>query len=76
MMKLLDSTTLPCEENKMTKADLVEEVAEVIGQRVAKRDFGLVADAVLDAVQDTLARGDHIEIRGLTAGWTGTPACP
>ncbi len=48
----------------MTKADLVEQVAGVIGQRVTKRDCGLVADAFLDAVQDTLARGDHIEIRG------------
>ncbi len=48
----------------MTKADLVEQVAGVIGQRVTKRDCGLVVDAFLDAVQDTLARGDHIEIRG------------
>ncbi|MDE0074291.1 MAG: integration host factor subunit beta [Gammaproteobacteria bacterium] len=48
----------------MTKADLVEQVAVVIGPRVTKRDCGLVVDAFLDAVKDTLARGDHIEIRG------------
>ena len=48
----------------MTKADLVEQVAEAIGRRVTKRDCGLVVDAFLDAVKDTLASGDHIEIRG------------
>lgn len=48
----------------MTKADLVEQVADAVGPRVTKRDCGLVVDAFLDAVQDTLARGDHIEIRG------------
>ena len=49
---------------QMTKADLVEQAAGTIGQRVTKRDCGLVIDAFLDAVKDTLARGDHIEIRG------------
>ena len=48
----------------MTKAGLVEQVADVIGPQVTKRDCGLVVDAFLDAVKDTLARGDHIEIRG------------
>ncbi len=48
----------------MTKSDLVEQVADVIGPRVTKRDCGLVVDAFLAAVKDTLARGDHIEIRG------------
>ncbi len=48
----------------MTKADLVEQVADVIGPRVTKKDCGLVVDAFLNAVKDTLARGDHIEIRG------------
>ena len=47
----------------MTKADLVEQVAEAVGPRVTKRDCGLVVDAFLDAVKDTLARGDNIEIR-------------
>ena len=49
---------------KMTKADLVDRAASAIGQRVTKRDCGLVIDAFLDAVKDTLARGGHIEIRG------------
>ena len=48
----------------MTKADLVVHTGGAIGQRVAKPDCGLVIDAFLDAVKDTLARGDHIEIRG------------
>ena len=48
----------------MTKADLVERVADALGPRVTKRDCGLVVDAFLDALKDTLASGDHIEIRG------------
>ena len=48
----------------MTKADLVEQVADVIGPRVTKRECGLVVDAFLDAVKDALARGDRIELRG------------
>ena len=48
----------------MTKADFVEQVADVIGPQVTKRDCGIVVDAFRDAVTDTLARGDHIEIRG------------
>ena len=47
----------------MTKADLVEQVADAVGPRVTKRACGLVVDAFLDAVKDALARGDHIEIR-------------
>ena len=48
----------------MTKADLVEQAADVAAPRVTKRDCGLVVDAFLDAVKDALARGDHIELRG------------
>ena len=48
----------------MTKADLVEQVADAIGWRVTKGDCGLVVDAFLDAVKAALARGDHIELRG------------
>lgn len=48
----------------MTKADLVEQVADALGGRVTKRDCGLVVDAFLDAVKETVARGDGIEIRG------------
>ena len=47
----------------MTKADLVEQVAEVIGPRVTKEECGLVVEAFLDAVKDPLARGDGIELR-------------
>ena len=47
----------------MTKADLVEQVAAMIGPRVTKRDCGLVVDAFLDAVKDALARGNGIEPR-------------
>ena len=63
-MELLDLATLPGEERKMTKADLVEQVADAVGPRVTKRDCGLVVDAFLDAVKDALAHGDNIEIRG------------
>ena len=48
----------------MTKADLVEQVADAIGPRVTKRECGLVVDAFLDAVKEALARGDGIELRG------------
>ena len=48
----------------MTKADLVEQVADAIGPRVTKKECGLVVNAFLDAVKDALARGDGIELRG------------
>ena len=48
----------------MTKADLIEQAVDVIGQRVTKKDCALVVDAFLGAVKNALARGDHIEIRG------------
>ena len=48
----------------MTKADLVEQIADAIGRRITKRDCGLVVDAFLDAVKEALARGDGIELRG------------
>ena len=43
------------EKGIMTKADLVEQVADAVGPRVTKRDCGLVVDAFLDAVKDALA---------------------
>ena len=64
IMKLPDCATLHGEDKRMTKADLVEQAADMIGSGVTKRDCGLVVDAFLDAVKDTLARGDNIEIRG------------
>ena len=48
----------------MTKADLVEKVAEAVGPRVTKRECGLMVEAFLDAVRDALAQGDRIELRG------------
>ena len=48
----------------MAKADVVEQVADVIGPRVAKKECGLMVDAFLDALTDALARGDRIELRG------------
>ena len=48
----------------MTKADLVEQVADAIGPGVTKKDCSLVVDAFLNAVKRALANGEHIEIRG------------
>ena len=48
----------------MTKADLVERAADVVGPCVTKRDCGLVVDAFLDAIKGAMEHGDHIEIRG------------
>ena len=48
----------------MTKADLVEQVADAIGPGVTKKDCALVVDGFLNAVKAALARGDNIEIRG------------
>jgi integration host factor subunit beta len=48
----------------MTKADLVEQVAEAIGPGVTKKDCALVVDGFLNAVKQALAEGENIEIRG------------
>ena len=48
----------------MTKADLVEQVAEAIGPGVTKKDCALVVDAFLGSVKQALGRGENIEIRG------------
>jgi len=48
----------------MTKADLVEQVAEAIGPGVTKKDCALVVDGFLNAVKLALANGNNIEIRG------------
>ena len=48
----------------MTKADLVEQVADAIGPGVTKKDCALVVDGFLNAVKQALALGDNIEIRG------------
>lgn len=56
----------------MTKADLVEKVAEAIGPGITKRDYALVIDGFLAAVKTALARGDSIEIRGSVPSRCGT----
>ena len=48
----------------MTKADLVEQVAEAIGPGLTKKECALVIDGFLNAVKQALARGNGIEIRG------------
>ena len=48
----------------MTKADLVEQVAEAIGPGITKKDCALVVDGFLNAVKHALAKGENIEIRG------------
>lgn len=48
----------------MTKADLVEQVAEAIGPGVTKKDCALVVDGFINAVKQALVEGEHIELRG------------
>jgi len=48
----------------MTKADLVEQVAEAIGPGITKKDCALVVDGFLNAVKLALTQGENIEIRG------------
>jgi integration host factor subunit beta len=48
----------------MTKADLVEQVADAIGPGVTKKDCALVVDGLLNAIKAALAGHENIEIRG------------
>ncbi len=48
----------------MTKADLVEQVAEAIGPGITKKDCALVVDGLLNAIKAALAEHENIEIRG------------
>lgn len=48
----------------MTKADLVARVCEQVGPGVSKRDCAMIVDHFLGAVKESLAEGNHIEIRG------------
>jgi nucleoid DNA-binding protein len=50
------------EEERMTKADLVDEIAERTG--LTKKDVADTVDQFLQAVSRALASGKHIEIRG------------
>ncbi len=46
----------------MTKADLVKIISENTG--IIRKDVAVVVDAFLQAVKDSLIKGNHIEIRG------------
>ena len=46
----------------MTKADLVEQVANTTG--LTKRDVGVVVDLLLETISRALSDKEHIEIRG------------
>ena len=48
----------------MTKADLVEQISDAIGPGVTRRDCKLVVDGFLAAINEALARGEGIELRG------------
>lgn len=48
----------------MTKADLVEQVADAIGPGITKKDCGLVVDGLLNAIKAALGEHENIEIRG------------
>ena len=50
------------QEELMTKADIVDEIAERTG--LTKKDVADTVDEFLDAVSRALAAGKHIEIRG------------
>ena len=46
----------------MTKADLVKIISENTG--IIRKDVAVVVDALLQSIKDSLAQGNHIEIRG------------
>ena len=46
----------------MTKADLVKIISENTGS--IRKDVGVVVDSLLQAIKDSLVKGNHIEIRG------------
>jgi integration host factor beta subunit len=50
------------QEGQMTKADIVDEIAERTG--LTKKDVADTVDQFLEAVSRALATGKHIEIRG------------
>ncbi|MBI4513139.1 MAG: integration host factor subunit beta [Gemmatimonadetes bacterium] len=48
----------------MTKADLVEQVAQAIGPGITKKDCAAVVDGFLNAIKLALIKQQNIEIRG------------
>jgi nucleoid DNA-binding protein len=55
----------------MTKADLVKIISENTG--IIRKDVAVVVDALLQSIKDTLAQGNHIEIRGFGTFKLKTP---
>ena len=51
----------------MTKSELIDRLAAQFPQLVAK-DAELAVKMVLDAMAESLAKGERIEIRGFKAG--------
>jgi DNA-binding protein HU-beta len=50
------------EVNGMNKTDLINEVAETA--ELSKKDATKAVDALFDAIQDTLAKGDKVQLIG------------
>ena len=46
----------------MTKANLIKIISENTG--IIRKDVAVVVDAFLQAIKDSLIKGNHIEIRG------------
>jgi DNA-binding protein HU-beta len=46
----------------MTKADLVEKIAEKTG--LTRTDVAVIVDGFLDAIKQSMKEGNNIEIRG------------
>ena len=53
----------------MTKSELIDRLAAQFPQLVAK-DAELAVKMILDAMAESLAKGERIEIRGRTDSWT------
>jgi integration host factor subunit beta len=47
----------------MTKAELIEEVSDVV--EMPRKDSALIVEAIFDSVVRALCAGDKVEIRGL-----------
>src|SRR5687767_187126 len=53
----------PLGSNAMTKRDLIDEVNKRF-PHLSRRDSEVIINAIFDAMVDSLAQGDRIEIRG------------
>ena len=58
----LPATDEPMTDGSLTKAALIEEVAEVAG--LTKRRAEIVVDTVFGSIVETLHRGEKVELRG------------